>query len=83
MVGTNIASGEENKGLGIAQSFVQESLSEFSLDFFLMLYLFLRETECEREKGKERGRHNLKQAAGSKLIAQSPTQVWDSRTMRS
>ena len=53
--------------------------------FFLNVYLFLRETEteCEWVRGRERETQNLKQAPGSGLSAQSPTQGPNSRTARS
>ena len=40
------------------------------------MYLFLRDTEHKWERGRERGRPRIqKQAPGSELLAQSPTQV--------
>ena len=42
-----------------------------------------RHTEHEPERGRERGRQNLKQAPGSELSAQSPTQGLNSGTVRS
>ena len=41
-----------------------------------------RERERKRERERERERENLKQAPGSELSAQSPTQAWNSRTVR-
>ena len=53
--------------------------------FVLTFYLFLRQGETEHEQGRvrERETQNLKQAPGSELSAQSPTQGSNSRTARS
>ena len=54
--------------------------------FFLNVYLFLRKRERERVSGegqRERETQNLKQAPGSDLRAQSPTQGSNSWTVRS
>ena len=50
--------------------------------FFSTFIYFLgqRETEHERGRGRERGRHNRKQAPGSEPSAQSLTQGSNSRT---
>ena len=32
-----------------------------------------RETECKQERGREKGRQNVKQASGSELLIQSLT----------
>ena len=57
-----------------------------ALFIFFNVYLFLRQTERERERHTERGREretqNLKQAPGSELSAQSRTQGSNSRTVR-
>ena len=42
-----------------------------------------RETEHEQGRGRERGKQNGKQAPGSELSAQSPTQGSNSQTGRS
>ena len=42
-------------------------ISSHVVKFFCNVYLFLRETEHERGKGRERGPQNLKQAPGSEL----------------
>ena len=44
------------------------------------MFIFERETKCERGKGRERETQNVKQAAGSELSAQSPTWGLNSRT---
>ena len=48
-------------------------------------YLFLRQGETEHEQGRvrERETQNPKQAPGSELSAQSPTQGSNSQTARS
>ena len=49
----------------------------FKLVVFLkvfLMFIFERETEHEKGRGRERGRHTLKQASGSEPSAQSPTQ---------
>ena len=40
--------------------------------FFLMFIYFLRETECEQGRGRERETQNLKQVSRSELSAQGP-----------
>ena len=42
---------------------------------FFSVYLFLKEREAEREQGRDREEtQNLKQAPGSELSTQNPTQ---------
>ena len=52
---------------------------------FFNVYLFLRQTETEHERGRvrERETQNLKQAPGSELSAQSLMRGLNSRTERS
>ena len=47
------------------------------------LLIFEKETEREHGRGRERGRHNLKQALGSELSAQSWMRASNSQTTRS
>ena len=63
-------------------AYVLDTSHSFFLNFF-NVYLFLRETECERGRGRERGTQNPKQAPGSELSAQSPTRGLNSQAMRS
>ena len=53
--------------------------------FFLICFLFIFETDRaqEGEGQRERETQNLKQAPGSQLSAQSPTQGLNSQTVRS
>ena len=65
---------------------VQEGRRQTFKKIFFNVYLFLRdtETECERGEGqRERETQNLKQAPGSELSAQSPTRGLNSQTVRS
>ena len=57
----------------------------FIKKIFFNVYLFLRQRETEHEQGRvrERETQNLKQALGSELSAQSPTQGSNSRALRS
>ena len=60
-----------------------ERLNLFKKIFF-NVYIFLRETEREWGRGRERGRHRReKQAPGSELSAQSLTQGSNPPTVRS
>ena len=73
----------------LALGFTPQLHEELCLDLFLM-FIFERETEHEqgrgrereRERERERQRENLKQAPGSELSAQSPTQCSHPGTMR-
>ena len=52
----------------------------------MFIYFFREETETDHEQGRGRQRgetQNPKQAPGSELSAQSPTQGLNSQTMRS
>ena len=50
---------------------------------FIYLFLFLRQRQHEPGRGRGRGRHNLKQASGSELSAQSPMWGSNPQTARS
>ena len=54
-------------------------------NFFFNVYLFLRQRERQHEqgRGRERETQNVKQAPGSELSAQSPTQGSNSGTVGS
>ena len=49
------------------------------------MFIFERERERQHEqgRGRETGRQNLKQASGSELSAQSPTQGLNPQSVRS
>ena len=59
-----------------------------SRNYFLSLFIFERERERERtevrkgQRERERERQNPKQAAGSELLTQSPTQGSNPPTVR-
>ena len=60
----------------------------FFFKYAFKKYLFLREGEGDRQeygrgRGRETGRHNLKQAPGSELSTQSWTRGLNSGTRRS
>ena len=72
---------------GSVLSFLPEIISDesvYSFFFSFLMFIFEREKQCAIGGGTEKGRHNPKQALGSELSVQSPTQGSNlQRTMRS
>ena len=74
-----------NSRLLIVKFLGQSQVIQGFFKIFFNVYLFLRQRETEHEWGRvrERETQNPKQAPGSELLAQSPTQGSNSRTTRS
>ena len=69
----------------VVSEYVEDKRPTLFFSIFFNLYLFLRERDRVQagEKQGKKETQNLKQAPGSELSAQNPTQGLNSQTLRS